>query len=89
MNSLKMCDLVSHDRPGHDAISNCCAPGVVGSLRTGDQSIGRADDEDWAADSGAPWHRRTERDPGDARDVAAAPECARRRKHVASCSMRV
>ena len=33
MRSLAMCDLVSHDRPGHDPVPHRRAPGVVGQAQ--------------------------------------------------------
>ena len=37
MHSLKMCDLVSHDRRGHDPVPHRRAPGLLGRGRPGQQ----------------------------------------------------
>ena len=41
MSSLAMCDLVSHDRPGHDPVPHRRAPGVLGGSRPGNITGGK------------------------------------------------
>ena len=40
MHSLKMCDLVSHDRRGHDPVPHRRAPGLLGRVAPGNNITG-------------------------------------------------